>query len=784
MTTLPTYEELEQRIRTLERDLAEITGQNADARLAGQYLQAFRIFLDNTNQPVFLKDADFNYLLVNRQFELLTGLNSEQIVGRSDFAVFPEPIARLFRSQDAEVKRRKKLIEFKETLDLADGERTFLSAKFPLSDDQGKMYAVGGVCTDITSVQKAEEALRTSEEKYRTLVNTVSLGIQISDPEGRIILSNPAHQAMHGLPADQILGRFVWDFIEDEPKKRELQEYYGYIIERQPKPVPYFTTNRTADGREIQVEVDWNYMRDGHGAIYAVCAIIHDVTDRINAERTLKASEHKCRSVMEACPDGIHLYRLEPDGRLIFSGSNQAANRILNLDCGQFIGKTLEEAFPGAAGTELPGRYREACTSGTAWHAEEVPYQDDRFSGTFEIHAFQTEPGKMAVFFRDVTAKIRMLEELQKNQKLESVGILAGGIAHDFNNLLTAIIGNISMAKLFAQSNPAKVVARLNDAENASIRARDLTQQLLTFSRGGAPVRCTAAITDVIRESTSFMLSGSNVKCRLLVPDDIWPVDIDVGQISQVIQNVVKNSDQAMPEGGTIIIRGENVVIDAAHGLPLRAGRYVHLSLADDGIGIPTKYLAKVFDPYFSTKQEGSGLGLAACHSIISHHDGLITVESEYGSGATFHIYLPASTGTPLPKTAVTGKTRRSGEKILIMDDDEGVLTVAVNMLTIMGYKTETARDGAEAVSLYKQAMAAGQPFDAVLLDLTIPGGMGGREAMRQLAILDPKARAIVSSGYTNDPVMTDYRAYGFRGMVTKPYTMEQLGQSLRDLFN
>ncbi|MDY0349921.1 MAG: PAS domain S-box protein [Desulfobulbaceae bacterium] len=781
MSPQPTYEELKQRVKSLERELADCTDQNGPARLIRQYLEAL---LDNTNQPVFLKDAHFRYILVNPQFERLARLSSGQILGRDDFAVFPGRIAELFRSQDLEVRRCKQLIEFQETIRFADGEQTFLITKFPLIDDQGEVYAIGGVCTDVTSLQKAEKALRESEKKYRTLVDTASLGIQISDPEGRIVLSNPAHQAIHGLSEQNILGRFVWDFIEDEAGRLELQHYYRFIIDRQPDPVPYFTTNKTADGREIQVEIDWNYMRDENDEVYALCSIIHDVTDRVRAERALKASEHRCRSVMESCPEGILLYRLEPGGRLVFSSANPAAERILSLDCSRLIGRTIEEAFPALAGTELPGRYRDICLTGRPWKAEQVHYEDDRISGVFEVHAFQTEPGKMAVFFKNVTAKLRMLEELQKNQKLESVGVLAGGIAHDFNNLLTAIIGNISMAKVFARTEPARTLARLNDAENASIRARELTQRLLTFSRGGAPVRGAASIAEVIRESTSFMLSGSDVKLQIQIPEDIWPVDIDVGQIRQVIQNVVKNSDQAMPAGGTITIRAENVLIDAAQGLPLPQGGYVHISLADEGVGIPQKYLARIFDPYFSTRQEGSGLGLAACYSIISHHDGLITVESEYGSGATFHIFLPASAKTPREKIMAREKIRPTGKKILIMDDNESILAVAVNMLNFMGYTTATARDGTEAVRLYKEALLEQEPFDGVLLDLTIPGGMGGLEAIRQLTALDPGIRAIVSSGYTGDPVMNDYRDYGFSGIVTKPYDLDRLSQALRDLFD
>lgn len=383
----------------------------------------------------------------------------------------------------------------------------------------------------------------------------------------------------------------------------------------------------------------------------------------------------------------------------------------------------------------------------------------------------------------DITERKELEEERLKVQKLESTGVLAGGIAHDFNNILTAILGNISMAKIYAESNE-KVLKSLIQAEKASMRAQDLSHQLLTFSKGGEPIKKSTIITGLIKDSASFSLTGSNVKCNLFMAEKLWPANIDEGQISQVIQNVVKNADQAMPEGGTIIIQAENKTISDKDPLPLKEGKYVWITIKDQGGGIPKKYIAKIFDPYFSTKQEGSGLGLAASFSIIKKHDGYISAESESDEGTTFHIYLPASEKVPPAIKRAKGKSLQSGEKILIMDDDLAILEIATQMLNMMGFKTETATNGQEAVALYKKAQKEGRPFGAVLLDLTIPGGMGGKETVKQLAGIDPEVKAIVSSGYANDPIMAHYKSFGFSSVVSKPYDIEKLGEALRVFFS
>ncbi|MFA5260834.1 MAG: ATP-binding protein [Candidatus Omnitrophota bacterium] len=384
--------------------------------------------------------------------------------------------------------------------------------------------------------------------------------------------------------------------------------------------------------------------------------------------------------------------------------------------------------------------------------------------------------------FRDITEKRKMEDEIFRKRKLESLGTLAGGIAHDFNNVLTAILGNLTLLKM-AMVSPDEVHTLLGEIETQALRAQGLTQQLLTFSKGGTPVKKLASIGELIKESATFVLHGSNVLATFILPDDLWSVEVDKGQFNQVVQNIVLNAKQAMLQGGRLTIEAKNLIIDRKGALPLDKGQYIRISFADTGEGIPEESLAKIFDPYFTTKKAGNGLGLATVFSIIERHDGYITVDSTVGKGTTFYLYIPAAGFSPQPEISpVDVPIYTHSGKILLMDDEESLRTVLGRILKNIGYDVEVVSKGEEALRRYKEAMDQKADFDLVILDLTIRGGMGGRETLQNLLKLDPGVNAVAFSGYSNDPVMACHQEYGFKGVLVKPFKYDELCVLLKDL--
>jgi PAS domain S-box-containing protein len=374
---------------------------------------------------------------------------------------------------------------------------------------------------------------------------------------------------------------------------------------------------------------------------------------------------------------------------------------------------------------------------------------------------------------------------LEANSKLDSIAALSGGIAHDYNNLLTGIIGNITLAQTYLNQED-KSYTLLDHALIASKTAKNLTQKLITFSKGGIPNKEIAAVDGLVKSATDFTLSGSNIQSSYDFAPNLKFIDVDQSQIGQAIYNVVINAREAMPNGGVIKVSAKNVVLNGQFP-SLKEGNYVKISIADQGRGIAESEFQKIFDPYYSSKelgnQKGMGLGLSICRSIIEKHSGAVNVESQLGFGTTLNLYLPAADEKSLAKKKsikTKEKKRIFGEgRILVMDDEPMIRRLAGDILRHLGYEVEFAEDGAEAVALYSASMQSANPFDAVILDLTVRGGMGGKEAIQELLAINPNVKGIVSSGYSKDPGMTDYRQHGFSGVVAKPYTVREMGATL-----
>jgi len=619
--------------------------------------------------------------------------------------------------------------------------------------------------------------VRESEQKFRTFFEDASDPIFIYALDGRLLEVNQAACERLGYTRAELLGLTARELVAPDlvamvPQRLE--------IVRNAKRAIFDSAHRAKDGRIMPIELNCRLI-DYEGKP-AIIGVARDIADRKRAEAALQESESRYRDLFENATDLIQIVR--PDGRLLYV--NRAWRECLGYAADEVAGLSLMDIIDPDCTDHCLLTFKRVLSQGAVDLIETSFVARDgrkvRLEGSASCkNGADGQPEFTRCIFRDITEKRRLEVEVQKTEKLESIGILAGGIAHDFNNLLTAILGNLALAR--TQLPAADPVARrLDECEKAAWRARDLTQQLLTFAKGGAPITKAAAIRELIHDSASFMLSGSRTTCAYHLPDDLWQVEIDPGQISQVIQNLVKNADQAMPRGGSIVISAVNVTLGNDQEVSLSPGPYVQLSIADQGPGIPPEQLLRIFDPYFTTKPQGSGLGLAIAHSIIKNHRGLLTVDSEPGVGTTFSIFLPAVAPGPMAaeQTETPGPPTRGQGRILVMDDEAIVRNVATKMLEHLGYETEAAADGEQAVALYAEARAAGRPFAAVVVDLTIPGGMGGVEALARLRELDAEVRVIVSSGYANDPIMANYEAHGFRAVAPKPYKLQELSAVLK----
>ncbi len=781
-------DELEERVIQRTAELAEINKilqtENSERQAAQEALRHSEEMLSNilSASPMGIAYFEKGKLRwTNQAMSKIFGYEGdEDYIGKKpkDFFYSEEEYASV-RELFLKNQQEKKPVETEAKFRRVDGSIFYGQLRMSVLDSANPRKGTISTITDISARKMAEESLQESRERYRTLVEDSFDGIFVQKGPN-IVFANSRLYRMLGYEDGELKGVEHWCIYH--PDSQALtRERAEARMRGEDVPAQYEVKLLRKDGSSFEGEI--NARAVSLGTEPGIQVWVRDITGRKLAEAALRESEEKYRSIIENIEEAYY----EVDLAGYFTFLNDAAVQMLGYKRDEILGKHYEQILKtdnGAQISEVFGTVSRTEKSVKAYKWKYLSREGIEKDLEVSVSLIRDSAGKPSGFrgiCRDVSERIRAEEELLKMEKLESIGVLAGGIAHDFNNILTAIQGNISLAKMFA--NPKdKICRRLEEAEKAGMRARDLTRQLLTFSRGGAPVKKTIPINDIVRDSCEFALRGSNVKCDLELLSDVWAVDADEGQIGQVISNLVINADQAMPQGGHIMVEAENLIVAKDSVLPLTEGRYVKISVRDTGFGIPEEHLPKIFDPYFTTKQKGSGLGLATSYAIVQNHHGLITVESELGSGTSFHLYLPASEKLQEFEFKSGPEPVRGKGKILLMDDDQLIRDLANEALSALGYEVILADDGEKAIDLYKAAKKTAESFDVVIMDLTVPGGVGGQEAIETLRRFDPEVKAIVSSGYSNDPIMADYKKFGFEGVVCKPYTVNELSETIQQV--
>jgi PAS domain S-box-containing protein len=503
-------------------------------------------------------------------------------------------------------------------------------------------------------------------------------------------------------------------------------------------------------------------------------AHIRELQERNQSRIALQESARRMIDILEKTSDGF--FAVDKDWN--FTYLNAEAARLLERNRDAILGKSLWTTFPLICGSVFEKNFREVMKTEAAMEFEALKSDGKSW---FEVHAYASGGG-ISVFFRDITERKRAEDERLTGSKLESLGTLAGGIAHDLNNILTVISGNIGLAQLDAPSHSGNLLSFLAKAGQAAQHAARLSCQLLTFSKGGAPLKKVSSVADLLQHAAEFSLHGSKLRAAIEIEDHLGKANIDAGQIEQVVNALMFNAREAMPNGGCVKVVAENVQIGEKSGLQLEPGRYIRVAITDHGHGIASEILGKIFDPYFTTKSSASGLGLAISYSIIRKHGGLLHLEKSGPEGTTFTFYLPATSGKVVsdPLRPNERSLQYQQQRILVMDDESAIRELTSQLLGTMGYEVTAVPDGSEAVRIYERAARKGEHFRAVILDATVRGGLGGVETIERLRTIDPQVNAIICSGYSDEAALSEFLSYGFRGALPKPFTRRELADALQ----
>ncbi len=738
---------------------------------------ASRILLRKIQAAVVVHNADTTILMCNHAAEILLGLTEDQLKGktavdpawhffREDGSMMPHeefPVARVLKNR-APLRNFVVGVHRPGTQDdvwvLVNADPSFAS------DDTIEQVIV--TFSDITELKRLDR----ERESYFKFFMLSTDAMCIADPFGCFLNINPAMVKMTGYPQSELISRPFLDFVAPEDRERTALEMKLQVDVR--PSMNFENRYMCKDGRILLLS--WTaFFNRSDGVTYATA---RDITELRQAEEALRQSESKYRLLFENMEEGFSLNEIITDssGNAVdfrILDANSAYERHTGFKCSETIGRTILEVLPNASPVQIE-KYGHVALTGEPLSFE---YYSEPYSRFFRVRAFRPTPGRFATIFEDITERKHTEEALQKVQKLESLGVLAGGIAHDFNNLMSGVFGYIDLAN--EMSNDSQIKSYLTTAMSTIERARSLTRQLLTFAKGGMPVQKVGRLFPFVQETAQFALSGSNVTCRFDIADDIWDCRFDRNQIGQVVDNLIINAKQAMPSGGSIDMTARNITLGPEDHPAISRGDYIKIAITDQGIGIPRENLARIFDPFFTTKKHGHGLGLATCFSIVRRHGGYLDVKSAPGEGSTFFIYLPASTNEASELSVNPSALHQGKGTFLVMDDQEVIRSIMSEILKTFGYNVVCHENGREAIDFFNAEQAAGRAIAGIIFDLTIPGGMGGKEAIKEIRKLSTAVPVFVASGYAEDPIMANPAAYGFTASICKPFRKDELARIL-----
>ena len=808
---------VQERMRELARAKEGLEAEIGERRRAEEALRKseedHRTLIAALPDIIMRFDADCRFLFTTENVASITSIPAAAYVGKTyrDLG-YPEPLCAVREHAIRQPFITARPYETEIDIDGPFGRRTFNWRLTPDIDDTGRVRTVLAVARDITAQKRYENRMK------RLTETILSFGVNPVENIGRLTglcgeLLGAACALYNRLEEGMLCSKGMWRAPQDYVPVDKPDGHICYdVIQKSSEDVlvvrnlpgtPYFQSDPNVRRYNLETYMGKAVLLNDK-AVGSLCVVFQKDVEpeaadeellkiiaaaisieerRQHAEVALRDSEKKYRELINSMNDTVWV--IDPDTTIL--DMNTAAATVLGYTRDELLSMKIPdidvdlkpEQIESLAGSMARDKLQVFETVHTTKDGRKLPVE---VSSSLVSYRGRTVILSIA---RDISERKRLEAELIKTQKLEAIGTLAGGIAHDFNNLLQGVFGYISLAKLTVDDR-SQCTHALEQAEKALHMSVKLTSQLLTFSKGGKPVIQTIDLLPVIENAANFTLSGSRTVFNIASDSGLWKGKADEGQISQVVQNIVLNADQAMPEGGRIEITAKNVRVPGPDApKELEQGRYIEIAITDTGIGIPENYLRKIFDPYFTTKEKGSGLGLTTAYSIIKNHKGAMDVQSMPGAGTKFRFYVPAAEAmtsateaSPL-KAAAVKKSR-----ILVMDDEPLVLNIAEKLLSALGHEADLAVNGAEALDKYQEAKQARRPYDILILDLTVRGGMGGVETIRKLFEMDPNVKAIVSSGYSDDAAMAAYKDMGFKAILNKPYNIVQLKETLERLLS